>query len=109
MTRIEQKKYYKLSFSVDVETAEDVTWIRERMNGLEKEPSIMRCFQNVSIEWGSSTRQIVRQNDWSSDNNAFAIYYKDEENPTIDRFLFKIKLKFPNFKYAVTQTVKEYA
>jgi hypothetical protein len=106
-SRIEQKKYFKLSFSVDVETADDVTWVREQMEKLEKEPLIMRCFQNVRIH-NFTNNPKVKINDWSSDCNAFAIYFREENNPVIDRFLFKVRLKFPNFKHEFTHTVKEY-
>lgn len=105
---IAQKKYYKLSFSVDVETAEDVTWVREQMEKLEKEPLVMRCFQNVSIH-NFTNNPKVRVNDWSNDCNAFAIYYREENNSVIDKFLFKVRLKFPNFKHEFTQTVKDYS
>jgi len=105
---IAQKKYYKLAFSVDIETAEDVTWIREQMEKLEAEPLIMRCFQNVRVYDAFSNNPKISQTDWTSDVNAFAIYYREEHNITIEKFLFKVKLKFPNFKHEFTQTVKEY-
>lgn len=103
-----QKKYYKLAFSVDVETVEDIDWVREQMEKLEKEPLIMRCFQNVRVYDGFSNNPKVQQTDWSSESNKFAIYFREENNPVIDRFLFKVRLKFPNFKHEFTQTVKEY-
>lgn len=71
MNRIEQKKYFKLSFSVGVETPEDVDWVREQMQGLEKEPLIMKCFQNVTV-----SRTQIRHNDWANENNAFSIYLR---------------------------------
>jgi hypothetical protein len=94
---IAQKKYYKLSFSVDVETMEDVNWVREQMETLEKEPLIMRCYQNVRVHDGFTNNPKVVVNDWSSTCNTFAIYYREENNTVIDKFLFKVKLKFPNF------------
>ncbi len=104
---VEHKKYYKLNFSVDVETAEDVTWIREAMETLEQEPLIMRCYQNVNVTHGNNP--IISANNWSNDINAFSIYYREENNNSIDKFLFKIRLRFPNFKHEHLQTMKEYS
>lgn len=104
---IAQKKYYKLSFSVDIETMEDVDWVREQMEALEKEPLIMRCYQNVRVH-NHTNNPKIQKTDWSSDHNTFAIYYREENDIVIDKFLFKVKLKFPNYKHEFTQTVKEF-
>ncbi len=106
---VEHKKYYKLNFSVDIETAEDVTWVREAMEGLEQEPLIMRCFQNVNVTHNNNNNPKVSLNNWSSDCNAFSIYYREENNKSIHKFLFKVKLRFPNFKHECLQTMKEYS
>jgi len=103
-----QKKYFKISFSVDIETTEDVLWIKEQLEALEDDPLIMRCFQNIHVHNGWTNNPTIQSNDWTTDTNKFAIYYREENNPTIDKFLFKIKLKFPGFKHEFTQTVKEY-
>ena len=102
-----QKKYYKLSFSVDIETIEDVDWVREHMETLEKEPVVMRCFQNIRVH-NFTNNPKIQHTDWSSDHNSFAIYYREENDRAIEKFLFKVKLKFPNFKHEFTQSVKEY-
>jgi len=109
--RIEQKVYYKLSFNVDLQSVDDITWVREQMQVLEKEPDIMRCFQNMTVDYGSlGNNPNIRNKNWSIEDDAkgFSIYYRKEDNSTIDRFLFKVKLKFPNFRHEITQTVKEY-
>ena len=105
---VEHKKYYKLKFSIDIETPDEVTWIRERMETLENEPSIMRCFQNVRVSPPFSANVGLDILDGLDGNPSFAIYYRDENNKTIERFLFKIKLRFPNFTMETSQTMKEY-
>lgn len=106
---VEHKKYYKLKFSVDIETPDDATWMRERMQTLEEEPLIMRCFQNIHVDPPFSHNKGIHSTDSLDSKPSFAIYYREENNKTIERFLFKIRLRFPNFTMETSQTLKEYS
>lgn len=104
---VEHKKYYKLRFSVDIETPDDATWIREGMGILENDPLVMRCFQNVHVNPPFSVNKVIHGTE-SLDSPSFVIYYREEHNKTIERFLFKVKLRFSNFTMEMSQTLKEY-
>jgi len=103
--RIEQKFYYKLQFSMGSITSEDGDWIREAMEALETNPAIMKCYQNTSVA------VFDNQGPWdklNSPNPDYTVYYRKESVDALDRFLFKMKLRFPNCVVHTTQTLQEY-
>lgn len=103
MKHKEQKVYHKLMFSMGPITEEESTWVREAMEKLEAEEGIMKCFQNVNGHILGAVGRLI--DDVAPD---FSIYYRGDDIDCINRFLFKIQLKFPNFKVETTQTLQEY-
>jgi hypothetical protein len=105
--RIERKVYYKLQFSLGKVTVEDVDWVRDAMDALEISPSIMKCFQNTSVS------VFEKNKGWheaalDKNNPDFTVYYKEESVDALDRFLFKLRLRFPNFVAHTTHTLQEH-
>ena len=103
MKRKEQKIYYKLTFSMGTITEDESTYVREAMEKLEQEAPIMKCFQNVHGNVLGSSGRII--NDIFPD---FVIYYRGEDVDCINRFLFKMQLKFSDFVVHTTHTLQEY-
>ena len=102
--RKERKFYFKLMFSMGQITVTEAQYVREAMNKLEQEDPVMRCFQNVHNNvLGSNTGSLFGES--APD---FSIYYRGEHVECIDRFLFKIRLKFPDFKVETVHTLQEY-
>lgn len=102
--RKERKFYFKLMFSMGQITEDEALYVRKAMDKLEKEDAVMQCFQNVhnnvsDDNFGSLT---------DSDAPDYSIYYRGEHVECIDRFLFKIQLKFPNFKIETKHTLQEH-
>lgn len=85
-------------------TEDEAQYVREAMNKLEEETPIMRCFQNV---YNNPLGGVVGSL-FTTDTTNYSIYYRGEDVECIDRFLFKIQLKFPNFKVETKHTLQEY-
>lgn len=100
----EQKVFYKLMFSMGQITEEESIFVRKAMEKLETEDEIMRCFQNVHGNVLDAPESLW-PNPLSPD---FSIYYRGIDVDCVNRFLFKIQLKFPNFKVETIQTLQEY-
>lgn len=73
------------------------------MEKLEKQPMVMKCFQNTNQT--PFRGQLWKPNEAAQD---FSIYYREENIESINKFLFKVQLKFPNFIVNSTQTLQEY-
>lgn len=86
-------------------TSEDGDWIREAMESLEKHAAIMKCFQNTSVANFGDQGGWRKVDDSSPD---YTIYYREESVDALDRFLFKVRLRFPNFVAHTTQTLQEH-
>jgi len=103
--RIERKVYFKLQFSLGKVTSEDVDWVREAMEALETCPAIMKCFQNTSVSVFDGNGSWNRLDNTNPD---FTVYYREESVDALDRFLFKLRLRFPNFVAHTSQTLQEH-
>lgn len=84
-------------------TETEAQYVREAMNKLEQEDSVMCCFQNVHNKLLGSKGSL-----FGDEVPDFSIYYRGEQVKCIDRFLFKIQLKFPNFKIETKHTMQEH-
>ena len=104
MRRKEQKVYFKMTFSMGEITEDEALYVRKAMEKLEKEELVMRCFQNVH----NNVLGNIKDLSFSHNDPNYSIYYRSENLKCIDRFLFKIRLKFPDFKVETVHTLQEY-
>ncbi len=65
----------------------------------------MKCFQNTSVSVFDDKGPWNKLNDSTPD---FTVYYREESIDALDRFLFKVRLRFPNFVAETTHTLQEY-
>jgi hypothetical protein len=93
----EQRVFYKLQFSMGQLTLDEGDWVRKAMIKLEKQTAVMKCFQN----W-ERTSLLNHAPD-------FSVYYREENVESINKFIFKMQLKFPNFVLHTTQTLQEFS
>lgn len=98
------EKFYRMTFSIGDVTEKEIQHVREYMQKLEKHDGIMRCFQNVDRatikskqQWGVSNR-----------DTDFTIYYREDSEAKLDKLLFKLKLKFPEFIICKEETLQSY-
>lgn len=92
-----------MKFSMGSITEEESAYVRTAMEALEREAPIMKCFQNVHGNVLGAMGRLI--DDVAPD---FVIYYRGDDVDCINRFLFKIQLKFPNFKTETVQTLQEH-
>ena len=103
--RIERPVYYRIKFSVGEITSEDGDWIREAMESLEKHAAIMKCFQNTSV---ANFGEVGEWEKFNSPAPDYTIYYREASVDALDRFLFKVRLRFPNYVAHTSQTLQEH-
>ena len=94
-----------MTFSAGDLTKDEIAYVRDKMNELERHPDVMRCFQNVDRATEKSEQQ---QRMFFQSGNEFTIYYRKQEVDAIEKVLFKLRLKFPGFVAHTTQTLQEH-
>jgi len=98
---IERLPSYKLTFSAGHLTVEEIEFIRTAMNKLERKSGISKCFQNINVREAGGT--------FTVNCPEFSVYYATEGLDCLNKFLFKMQLKFANFVIHTTQTLQEFS
>lgn len=99
-------KYYRMTFSVGEVNEEQIKDIRKAMQKLEKIDGVMRCFQNIDRATNRSDAQRkYEQRTYGSD---FTVYYEEDSEEAMNKLLFKLKLKFPEFTICKEETLQSY-
>ena len=98
-------KYYRMTFSVGEINEEQIKDIRTTMQKLEKIDGVMRCFQNID----RATTKSDEQKRWAHTSGSdFTIYYEENSEEAMNKLLFKLKLKFNEFKICKEETLQSY-
>lgn len=75
------------------------------MNKLERKSGISKCFQNVPKVSAQGPSYGIN----FSGCPDFSIYYAEEDLEYLNKFLFKMQLKFANVVIHTTQTLQEFS
>jgi len=101
-----KEKYYRMTFGIGKVTEKEIKDVREFMQKLEKHDGIMRCFQNIDRATNRSEQQRFEARTAGTD---FTIYYREDSEGKLNKLLFKLKLKFPDFTLVKEETLQSYA
>jgi len=100
------EKFYRMTFSVGEVTEKEIADIRKIMQKLEKIDGVMRCFQNID----RATNRSLDQQLWQAEmeGSDFTIYYRENCEAALNKLLFKLKLKYPDFSLCKEETLQSY-
>ncbi len=100
------EKFYRMTFSVGDVTEKEIKDIREIMQKLEKVDGVMRCFQNIDRATNRSLEQ--KKLEVRMEGSDFTIYYRENCEAALNKLLFKLKLKYPDFSLCKEETLQSY-
>lgn len=92
--------YYRTTFFISDLSEDEITSVVNMLEELEKEETIMRAFHRDET---LNTLRFV-----SSPSAEFVIYYRESDNASVKRLLFKLLIKYPDLSYGAKNTYQEY-